>query len=95
MAGGGTYSEGRQQPQLGAMGALAASSNSLPGLAAPAVLSHSASAASLKGLAAMAEPSPCRTIYVRNISPDTDDAQLQGMFEVGRSLVLLMHTVCC
>ena len=53
------------------------SSGSLSG----AGLSHSVSAASLQGLT-HADPPTCRTIYVHNIDPDTDDGQLQAMFEV-------------
>lgn len=30
----------------------------------------------------MGEPPPCRTVYVRNLSPEVDDAELQAMFEV-------------
>ena len=59
-----------------------ASSGSLSG-GHVAPFHHAGSTDSLQGLAAMGEPPPCRTIYVRNISPDTDDGQLQAMFEVG------------
>lgn len=51
------------------------------------LISHSASTASLQNLA-MGEPPPCRTIFVRNIDPNTDDMQLQATFEVNK---LLLH----
>ena len=70
----------------------ASSGSSLSGGAAAAV-QRSASAASLQGnsaaAAATGEPPPCRTIYVRSLSPDVDDAELQALFEVSSRLQLV------
>ncbi|KAK9810778.1 hypothetical protein WJX73_006520 [Symbiochloris irregularis] len=79
------YADGYTDGQYNSRGLInAASSGSLSGLGQPLGpgVPRSASTASLQGFAAaMGEPPPCRTIYVRNLSPEVDDAELQAMFE--------------